>query len=189
MHKSIDIIHDEHRALAAMLSGLRTIAAGIEAGRLQPDFELLAAMLRYIEEVPEKLHHPKEDGYLFARLRRRCAEAEPIIAELEAEHRRGAARMALLKAALGHYRTAGAAAFPAFHEAVKRYIDDEWRHMNAEESRIFPLAEKHLLAEDWVSIDAAFLANDNPWQGAAGEYTSLFSHIVNTAPAPVGLGG
>ena len=37
-------------------------------------------------------------------------------------------------------------------------------------------------------IDAAFLSNENPWKGAAGEYEQLFSKIVNIAPAPVGLG-
>ena len=72
MSQSLDIIHDEHRALAAMLSSLRSLAGAIAAGRLKPDFGLFADMLRYIEEVPEKLHHPKETDYLFARLRPRC---------------------------------------------------------------------------------------------------------------------
>jgi len=61
--------------------------------------------------------------------------------------------------------------------------------MNTEEGQILPLAKAHLNEEDWAEIDAAFLANDNPWQGPAGEYAALFSRIVNTAPAPVGLGG
>ncbi|RTL15900.1 MAG: hemerythrin domain-containing protein, partial [Rhodocyclaceae bacterium] len=52
-NKSLDIIHDEHRALAAMLSGLRGLVASIEAGRLKPDFELMASMIEYIEMVPE----------------------------------------------------------------------------------------------------------------------------------------
>ena len=73
-NKSLDIIHDEHRALAAMLSGLRGLVASIEAGRLKPDFELMASMIEYIEMVPEKVHHPKEDTYLFARLRERRGE-------------------------------------------------------------------------------------------------------------------
>ena len=57
------------------------------------------------------------------------------------------------------------------------------------------MGEFHALAlhtytpQEWAEIDAAFLANDNPWQGAAGEYAALFSRIVNIAPSPVGLGG
>lgn len=56
--------------------------------------------------------------------------------------------------------------------------------MNTEEKQVFLLAEAHLSAEDWAEIEAAFSANDNPWQGAAGDYAGLFSRIVNTAPVP-----
>lgn len=188
-NKSLDIIRDEHRALAAMLSGLRALASGIEAGRLQPDFELMSSMIDYIEQVPEKVHHPKENNYLFAKLRLRSDEALPIIERLEEEHRQGDARIATLRAALDAYRRDGAAGFAAYQAAVKTYVEHEWQHMNTEEHLIFPLAQRCLSAEDWTEIDAAFLANDNPWQGAAGEYEALFSRIVNEAPAPVGLGG
>lgn len=189
MNKSLDIIHDEHRALAAMLSGLRTLVSEIEAGRQQPNFDLLASMIRYVDEVPEKVHHPKEDQYLFAKLRQRSPQALPYIEQLEAEHRLGEARIAQLRNALETYRQAGAAGLAGFKMALTIYLEQEWHHMNTEEYRIFPLAKAHLTAEDWAEIDAAFLANGNPWEGAAGEYAALFSKIVNIAPAPVGLGG
>lgn len=188
-HKSIDIIHDEHRAIAAMLAGLRAIVSGIEAGRLKPDFGLFADMIEYIEMVPEKLHHPKENDYLFAKLRKRSLDALPVIERLEEEHRMGAERIAILRAALESYRQHGEPAFKDFDAALKTYLDQEWAHMNTEESQVFPLADAHLLPEDWAEIDAAFLSNDNPWQGPAGQYEHLFSKIVNMAPAPVGLGG
>ncbi|MCK6407775.1 hemerythrin domain-containing protein [Thauera sp.] len=187
--KSLDVIRDEHRALAAMLSGMRTIVQGIEAGRLKPDYDLLASMIEYIDKVPEKVHHPKENEYLFAKLRLRCAAALPVIEALEEEHRLGEARIATLRAALEDYRQQGETGFAAFSDALRIYIADEWYHMNTEEGQILPLAKAHLTEEDWVEIDAAFLANDNPWQGPAGEYAALFSRIVNTAPSPVGLGG
>lgn len=187
--KSIDVIRDEHRALAAMLSGLRGLANGIDSGRLQPDFDLIASMIQYIDKLPEKVHHPKEDQYLFAKLRLRSAEALPIIEQLEEEHRQGQPRIRTLMAALDEYRRLGAAGFPQFFEALKVYIDAEWKHMNTEETQLLPLAKAKLTAEDWAEIDAAFLANDNPWQGAAGEYSALFTKIVNIAPSPVGLGG
>ena len=106
-YKALEIIHDEHRALAAMLNGMRTIAVGIRDGRLKMDFGLYAAMLRYMEEVPEKLHHPKEGEYLFARLRQRCEAARAVLAHLEQEHAANASRIAALRAAIDTYRTAG----------------------------------------------------------------------------------
>ena len=75
--KTIDIIHDEHRALASVLQALRFIVGEIRSGKTQPDFRLLAAMVDYITQVPDKIHHPKEDDYLFPRLPSRSAEAVP----------------------------------------------------------------------------------------------------------------
>ena len=187
--KSLEVIRDEHRALAAMLSGMRTLVQGIEAGRLKPDYDLFASMIEYIDKVPEKVHHPKEDQYLFAKLRLRCSEALPVIEALEEEHRQGDVRIAALSAALQNYRQQGEAGFEGFRDALQTYLEQEWHHMNTEEGKILPLARAHLTPEDWAEIDAAFLANDNPWQGPAGEYAALFSRIVNIAPAPVGLGG
>lgn len=189
MNKSLDIIHDEHRALAAMLSGMRTLVASIEAGRLKPDFNLLADMIRYVDQVPEVVHHPKEDQYLFAKLRLRSVEALPFIEELEEDHRQGAARIAALRSALESYRQQGSAGFEQFRLALTVYLEQEWHHMNTEEHKIFPLARANLTPDDWAEIDAAFLANGNPWEGPAGEYAALFSKIVNIAPSPVGLGG
>lgn len=188
MRKSLSIIHGEHRAIAAMMHGLRQIVAGIDAGRLKPDFTLFRAMIEYIDKVPEKVHHPKEDQYLFARLRERCNEALPAIEILEAEHRIGDERIRKLEAAMLNYEKAGDAGFPGFKDAVTEYIEAEWKHMNREEHEVFPLAEKHLTEEDWAAIDAAFLSNENPWKGDAGQYEKLFTKIVNIAPAPVGLG-
>lgn len=45
MTKSIDTIRGEHRALAAVLTALRAIVDGVAAGRFQPDFQLLSAMM------------------------------------------------------------------------------------------------------------------------------------------------
>ncbi|MCM2308223.1 MAG: hypothetical protein NDI91_12280 [Sulfuritalea sp.] len=46
-------------------------------------------MIFYLEEPP-KLHHPKENAYLFASLRERTHEADEVIAHLEQEHVAGA---------------------------------------------------------------------------------------------------
>ena len=98
--KSIQIIQDEHRSITAVIEGLRQVLAEIGAGRMAPDFDLLAAMFRYIEAFPERLHHPKEDEYLFARLRLRRPDAAPLLDRLHAEHEQGRAKFAELKAAL-----------------------------------------------------------------------------------------
>lgn len=43
-------------------------------------------MIHYIDAFPERLHHPKEDQFLFARLSERSPESRPLVEELRAEH-------------------------------------------------------------------------------------------------------
>lgn len=188
MHLAIDIIRREHNALAAVLNGLRSIVAGIREGRLEADFVLLAAMLVYITEVPEKIHHPKEDGFLFRKLRERSPHASALLDALEEEHRQGYRLTRELEHSLIHYLGMGAAGFAQFDETLTRYIDFGWQHINREEAELIPIALSELKAEDWAEIDGAFSENHDPWAGPEGEYAALFSKIVNLAPSPLGVG-
>jgi hypothetical protein len=70
---------------------------------------------------------------------------------------------------------------------VDDYVDFQWQHMATEEAQVLPRAQELLLPEDWAAIDAAFAANDNPWEGSAGKYKALFKRIVSIAPAPIGV--
>ena len=187
--KSIAIIQDEHRSITAVIEGLRLILAEIDAGRMAPDFELLAAMFRYIEAFPERLHHPKEDEYLFVRLRLRRPEAAPLLDRLHAEHELGRVKFAELKAALALYRD-DAGTFQSFRERVERYAHFHWRHMRQEEDEVLPLAADALNDEDWSMIDAAFASNADPIVGVAAtrEFRALFRRIASLAPPPLGVG-
>jgi branched-chain amino acid transport system ATP-binding protein len=186
--KSIDIIHGEHRALASVLQALRFVVGEIRAGKLQPDFSLLAAMVNYITQVPEKVHHPKEDNHLFPRLRNRSATATDLIDILEKQHVDGYQMTIGLLQALIHYQSVGATGFAAFNATVQDYLDFSWNHLNQEEKELLPLACEALTADDWKEIDTEFAANFDPYSGADGEFAELFRKIVNMTPAPYGLG-
>jgi branched-chain amino acid transport system ATP-binding protein len=187
--KSIAIIQDEHRSITAVIEGLRHVVAEIDDGRIAPDFALLTAMFRYMEAFPERLHHPKEDAYLFARLRLRRPEAAPLLDRLHAEHEQGRARFAELKAALEQYR-ADASTLQPFRERIERYSHFHWRHMRQEEDEVLPLAADALNDEDWSLIDAAFASNADPIVGVAAtrEFRALFRRIVSLVPPPLGVG-
>ncbi len=186
--KSIDIIHGEHRALASVLQGLRFVVGEIRGGRLKPDFRLLSAMVDYITQVPDKVHHPKEDDYLFPALRARSAAAGGLIDTLEAQHTEGYKMTVGLLQALVHYQAMGDKVFSEFDATVQNYLDFSWKHLNTEEGELLPLARRELTAEDWNEIDAAFAANFDPYSGAQGEFEDLFGRIVGMTPAPYGLG-
>ena len=73
--RALTVIRDEHRALASVMKGLEYLMDQFRQGLLVPDFALLRALVQYIEQYPDKLHHPKEDGYLFPTLRERDGSA------------------------------------------------------------------------------------------------------------------
>jgi len=185
--KAIDIIHAEHRALGAVVQAFRQVLDSIHTGSKQPDFVLLHALIEYITEVPDKLHHPKEDEVLFVKIVQVVPEAAPLIARLEEDHRKGEQGTQHLRDALRDYENQGTS-FDVFEAVALRYIDATWKHISLEEKELLPLAVQRLAPADWAGIDAAFEANKDPWSGPTGEFRALFTKIVNMVPAPHGLG-
>jgi len=187
---AINVIHDEHRSLAAVLHGMLYLVRAIRDGRAAPDFQLFGAMVYYIDAFPERFHHPKEESYLFRLLRLRHPAAAPVLDRLHAEHREGELHIRQLEIALRRYEHGGDAHFEAFAAAVEDYAAFHWRHMRAEEDEVLPLARAHLSQGDWEEIDDAFAGNTDPLLGAAAgdEYEALFRRIAHLAPPPIGLG-
>jgi hemerythrin-like domain-containing protein len=188
--QALRVINDEHRGLAAVLHGMLYLVHEIRDRRGKPNFELLGAMIYYIDAFPERFHHPKEDEYLFRLLRLRHPEAAPLLDRLKTEHRAGAEKIRTLEQALARYQQGGDREFSNFLAAVEEYVAFQWDHMRAEEKEVLPLAEKYLSAGDWEVIDAAFLGHADPLLGAeaGAKYDALFTRIVNLAPPPIGLG-
>ena len=155
-HVAIRIIREEHAALAAML---RSILLLIEQHRRQntlPDFTALRAMLFYVDEFPERLHHRKEDELLFPRVRQRCPELAATLAQLENDHEHGERAIRDLEHALLAFEVLGEPRRLAFEQTAQRYVDFYLAHMGLEEREILPLAERVLNAQDWADLDEAF---------------------------------
>lgn len=189
-HPCLTIIRDEHGALSAMLRSLSMLLAEHRRHGSLPDFSVLRAMLFYVDEFPEKLHHTKESELLFPKIRARCPEVVAVLDRLDRDHARGEKAIRDLEHDLLAFEVLGEARRSAFENAVERYIDFYLSHMAIEEEQILPLAMKHLSEEDWTELDAAFLANRDPLTGHEPPdlYRPLFSKIVMEAPAPIGLG-
>lgn len=189
-HAAADIIRDEHRSLGAVVHALQHLVRGYREGRTAPDFKLLHAMLYYIREYPERLHHPKEDRYLFSALRASTREADAVIEELEIEHEQGEVLLNVLTVALSTYEAGADPSCERLAAQVDEFAAFYWAHMRKEEDIVLPLAERVLSDGDWSRIHAEFVQNRDPNFGGADEaqFRQLFSRIVNLVPAPLGLG-
>ncbi len=189
-HAALRIIHDEHAALSAMLRSIVLLLGQHRRNGTLPDFAALRAMLFYVDEFPEQRHHRKESELLFPKLRARTAEAGAVLDRLDEDHARGESAIRELEHALLAFEMMGESRRADFEEAAQRYVDFYGQHMALEEGQILPLAEQVLTAQDWAELDAAFAANRDPLTGHEPEddYRALFSRIVNSLPAPLGLG-
>jgi len=180
--QAIGIIRDEHRSLAAVLHAWQHLFDAAQGAGTRPDAALMKAMVRYIQDFPVTLHHPKEDDYLFRLLRERTAEANAELDELERQHVRDKQQVEALGALVERY-AAGQATASEVERELAEYARSIWEHMGREEGVILPLAQRHLTAEDWAEINDAFQKNRDPRFGGEtdAEFKRLFSRIVNLA--------
>lgn len=189
MKDAIAVLKSEHRSISAVLHGLKELARMAQDATVRPRFQVLRSMLRYIDEYPERLHHPKEDEHLFARVLQRAPEARALVDQLQAEHREGAQLIRELERALLFFEEGWPVGAREFAQAVEAYAEFHWKHMRKEEQELLPIAERVLTAGDWNAIDRAFAANRDPVANIEHrDYEKLFTRIANLAPAPVGLG-
>lgn len=190
-HESIRVIHDEHAALAAMLQSLRMMVQRGPAKDPEQFFDVLRAMLFYIDEFPERLHHTKETELLFPPVRARAPHLKEALDRLDQEHHRGETAVREVQHLLLAWELLGDSRRPAFEQAIKHYLNFYLEHMKLEEMVILPAAEKVLTEEDWKALDAAFATNCDPLTGKYPRdpiYDRLFTRIVMRAPAPIGVG-
>jgi nucleotide-binding universal stress UspA family protein/hemerythrin-like domain-containing protein len=185
--RTIGIIRDEHRSLAAVMHAwMHALEKARESnGAAQP--ALMQAIVRYVQQFPLRLHHPKEENELFPRLRARTSSCDAELDELRRQHDRDeelvaalARQVEALAAAEGDARTRATRALESDVALYARFL---WDHMGREEGVILPAAQRYLVAEDWAALDAAFAENRDPNFGgeADKDYRHLFSRIVNLA--------
>jgi hemerythrin-like domain-containing protein len=194
-HEALRVIRDEHATLGAMLQSLmhRVIRGPSPDGNDQHElfFDVLRAMLFYIDEFPEKLHHPKESDLLFPRVARAAPHVMSAIDQLERDHGAGELRVRELMHLLMAWEYLGDTRRKAFEDEVTAYVDFYLQHMRLEETVVLPEAEKHLTDADWHALNAAFATNQDPLSNRVPrdpQFDRLFTRIVMRAPAPVGLG-
>lgn len=189
MNKAVQTIWLEHMNIASVLACLRYLLGEIDKGAWAADFQLLSDIIDYMEDFPEKMHHPKEEDYILAALRRRKPDSGPLLDKVRDEHVKGTEMLAGLRGKLDLYES-DPAAFPGFLEAARAYIEFERRHMVREERELLPLARRALRADDWRAIEAAFARNEDPLFGdkRRTQFETLFRHILELAPEPMGFG-
>lgn len=187
--QALNTIRAEHRTLAAVIHNLKDLLNEVHAGRMKVDFPLLWSMVYYIDAFPDRLHHPKEDEWLFRLLRQRTHEADALINELQRQHTHEPQALGDIRRCLGNVEAGVPGSMDALMRTVATYAEFTWRHLKTEEHELMPLAERHLTDTDWNDIAHAFAQNADPLNGfgEADAFQQRFREIVERTPAPLGL--
>lgn len=185
--RAIALIKSEHRALARLLGAMQALVTRYQDVGVERNFELFGAMLNYIENVPDRLHHPKEDQLLFPALLRCTDTARKLVIELERDHARGGPMITTLRGAFHAFSYGTANSLNQLATAVDEFAEFYWDHMRKEEQQLLPLAVAHLADADWHRVESAFGDNTDPLFGAAlaGHYRQLYQSIVELTPPPL----
>jgi branched-chain amino acid transport system ATP-binding protein len=174
MNDAIDIIHREHvnldRVLGVLEDEVRRLITANGRSNGKPDLELLYSVVYYIRIFPDRVHHPKEEKFLFPALVERSPELKDVIDELERQHTEGERRIDDLEAALRRCDTCFPDGISELQKASDSYVDFQRRHMSLEERELMPQAREVLESGDWASINRAFAKDSDP----------LFGEIVET---------
>ena len=184
------IIREEHAGVVAVLRSLLMLIDNGPGDEPKRFFDVQRAMLFYIDEFPERRHHPKESQLLFPSLARARPDLLPVIERLEADHVTGEGRVRELQHLLLAWELIGESRRVAFVEAAHQYVSFYLQHMRCEEAEILPAAELALSPQEWAQLDKAFKNDRDPLTAGMGDpqYERLFTRIVLCAPAPIGAG-
>lgn len=181
---SIEIIREEHEHLSKVIEGMLYFVRSIKDGEPAPALKIFRAMLYYITEYPERVHHPKEDQYLFAQIKERTHQLDAELDSLSEQHGKGELMAHRLQNVLLRYEFGGIDALSQLRTQVEQYAHFYYAHMRLEEERILPVARQILNEADWKVIDTAFLDNRKMHNDAGRRYhyDQLFSQIMQVKP-------
>lgn len=161
MHTVTALIKQEHRTLGIVLQLLQRLLEEASCYGAHRDFALLCATVYYIDDFPERVHHPKEERHLFPVLQRRTRRFDGVLEALRAEHVLSAQMVARIHRDLVHYQAGAPEGLVRLTAGVAAYAELLQGHMRAEE-RMLGDACSDLTDSDWVEIERGFGADRDP---------------------------
>ena len=183
MSEAIRVIWQEHANINRVLDCLRATVSDSERA---PDPDVLAAILRYMEEFADTMHHPKEEHYLLPALVKRRPDLALLVEQVQQEHDWLTRMLTDVRRQVDAFRT-DPDALNALREAAEAYIELQLTHMAREDRGLLPIALEELTDDDWHAIDEVFQRNDDPLFGARRqkEFDTLFEIILSVSQGPI----
>lgn len=170
-------LREEHRNLGLLLDVLERQLDALYRGD-SPDFDLMAEILHYLTEYPDRYHHPYED-LVYDRLAYRVPGDQALVEALHEQHRElareGRRALTLVEGLLNGVMVARG----EICSVGQGYVNAYREHMEHEEEAILARAEARLTPGDWLQIDTLFHWRPDPLFGpeVGAEYQALHDRI------------
>lgn len=150
---TLDGLREEHRELRGLLAILeRQLMSTGDGG--SPDFEVMAELLDYLGDEPER-HHHRFEARLLECLCRRDGGFTRLAAELNTERGRVATRGRRLQRMVGEVLDGLLVPRRRLARLGLRYVLGYRALMAREEAEAFPALERRLRAADWIELVTA----------------------------------
>ena len=160
MAHTLDLLRQEHREMRVLLDALeQQLDLFEQAG--EPDFELLSEIVDYFRGVPDLYHHPKED-LIYYYMSLRVTEENELRVDLHAEHDRGSDLLNIFARHLMRVLLGVELPRDLVVKTGRAFLENEKRHMDAEEKSFFPAAQQFLTQEDWSQVDERVMRRRDP---------------------------
>jgi len=179
MIEIIEILRQEHRNIEKLLDVLEQELSVFDRGE-HPDYDVFGAVIEYFKNYPDTCHHPKED-VIYEKFKQRDPARAAQVADLQAEHREGAARLQRVAQAIEQVLNDQDLLREAVDHIVRDFIAGERKHIALEEQEVFPAIVTALQPADWADI-ALTLADryDSPAEPDVEEqFSTLRRNILN----------
>ena len=179
----IQMLCEEHDDLTKLLVILEHQIKIFDDGDI-PDYHLMEKILLYTCYYPELYHHPKET-LVYLKLRDRDPHTAHFIRDIELEHRILTRLTQLFTNAVRNARINPLLPHVMAIEYARQVVAFSRRHMEIEETELFPAAVKTLEPEDWAELNEIIDDAEDPLFGYTVQesYRKLHEEITSLARA------
>ena len=171
----------EHDHILRKLSLLELQYLDLCRGKI-PDYSLMRSIIVYIQEYPEKIHHPLED-MIFSILLKRKDDVD-FVQELITEHTQLEVVTRKLRESLESL-SSGTVSKEELKQQLSEFLVGQRRHIYREETDVYPLIQSVLTKEDWQQLHSAVPVLDEPMFGrrTREDYERLYREIEDRSKA------
>lgn len=149
-------LEQDHRIIELMLPAVERMAEEFGTGHFVRGYDL-ARVLEFLREFVDEYHHGKEEQQLFPALEVRGVPRDSgLVLDLLREHGEGRRCVRIMTAAMSEAIGEDPSAEGDFARYGREYAALLRRHIEKEDSELWPLAEQSLSDEDDARLAQAF---------------------------------